>query len=149
MPVKDLPTALIRFKSNAASLKRYLSESSYLCRYAAIVNFSNVSILHGCPNKRIYYSVRVNSWNATTKQTCCRRQESVSTVHHKRASAWQITLSNAPTKFAQPIYEPWMMHVEKLFTIQINCFDIVKMIMTIIMVIILDVNDYNTKRENC
>lgn len=63
MPVKDLPTALISFKSNAVSLKRYLSESSYLCRYAAIVivSFSNVSILHGCPNKRIYYSVRVNS----------------------------------------------------------------------------------------
>lgn len=63
MPVKDLPTALIRFKSNAVSLKRHLSESSYLCRYAAfvIVDVSNVSILHGCPNKRIYYSVRVNS----------------------------------------------------------------------------------------
>lgn len=124
MPVKDLPTSLIRFKSNAVSLKRYLSESLYLCRYAAIVivNFSNVSILYGCPNKRIYYSVRVNSWNVTTKQTCCKRQESVSTVHHKRASAWQITLSNVPTKFAQPVYELWMMHVEKFFTIQNKLF---------------------------
>ena len=63
MPVKDLPTALIRLKSNPVSLKRHLSESSYLCRYAAIVivDVSNVSILHGCPKKRTCYSVRVNS----------------------------------------------------------------------------------------
>lgn len=62
MLVKDLFIVLIRFKSNVVLLKRYLSESLYLCCYVVfvIVDVFNVLILYGCFNKCIYYFVCVN-----------------------------------------------------------------------------------------